>query len=210
MLQRAIRSRGIKYLVHFTRLENLERILAEGLKSKDILDEENQTYLWNDELRLDGHTNAICCSISHPNYKMFYSLRREYPRTDWVVLAIRPSVLWEKEVAFCFTNAANSLITHLPFPNLQGLTAFNKLFEDVEGKPTRQELDLLDHHTTDPQAEILVFDTIEPDYILGVAFNDPRQRDRYKSIYPTKQIKYIPNFFSPRHDYKYWKNINGI
>lgn len=210
MLQQTIQSRNIKYLIHFTRIENLERILSEGLKAKDTLVTEGIPFLWNDAHRLDGRTNASCCSIGHPNYKMFYSLRCEHPGSEWVVLGIKPSILWEKNVAFCFTNAASSSITRLPLNSLKGVNAFNKLFDEVPGKPTRQTLGLAENFPTDPQAEILVFETIETEDIFGVVFQSSARRDEYKIRFSDKQVLYIPNFFSPRHDYQHWKSNSGI
>lgn len=210
MLQNAIQTRDIKYLLHFTRLENLNRILSEGLKPKDILVAEGMPFLWNDAQRLDRRTNALCCSIGHPNYKMFYSLRCEHSGSEWVVLAIKPSILWRKDVAFCFTNAASSSITRLPLHSLKGVNAFNKLFDEVVGKPTRQELGLANNFPTDPQAEILVFDVIEPDDIFGVAFQFQARCDEYKVRLPDKQVLCNSKYFSSRHDYQHWTHISGI
>ncbi len=53
----------------------------------------------------------------------------------------------------------------------RGTQAMLKLFNDIEGKPTRSELNLSPAFTTDPQAEVLVLGNIEHKYILGYACN---------------------------------------
>lgn len=67
-----VSQRRIKSLYHFTSLQNLESILNNGLLSRDKLKENNILHYYNDNLRLENKLNAICVSISFPNYKMFY------------------------------------------------------------------------------------------------------------------------------------------
>ncbi len=59
--------RGIKILVHFTHIENLRRILEEGLLSRETLetirDPLKKPPRFNDQDRYDNHREAICLSI---------------------------------------------------------------------------------------------------------------------------------------------------
>jgi hypothetical protein len=97
--------RNIIRLIHFTRYENLESILTNGLITRDGLNGFNHTVYVNDSLRLDGHTNSISLSLSFPNHRMFYKYRMGSEAQGWVVLAISPEVLWDYECAFCKHNA---------------------------------------------------------------------------------------------------------
>lgn len=95
--------RDITLLCHFTRIENLHSILQQGLLGRNLLETRRQQFLFNDHDRVDGHKEAICLSISFPNYQMFYSIREEKKETQeandsqWVVLLLDAKVLWELE-----------------------------------------------------------------------------------------------------------------
>lgn len=124
----------------------------------------------NDSVRLDGHLDASCISITFPNYKMFYRLRREEATRDeeWVVIGILPEVLWKKDCAFCYSNAATNAIATSNIETFKNRQAFENMFSEFIGKPTRAQMGLSLDEATDPQAEVLVFDVIEPARILKV------------------------------------------
>lgn len=206
-MRNAVEEKGIEYLVHFTRLENLDSILQNGLISRQQLPMVNPYALFNDYLRLDNCQNAICSSITHPNYKMFYSLRMQDTTKEWCVIGIKKDVLWEKNCVFCVENAASSNVTSIPLMYRMGVNAFNKLFEEIEGKPSREQLGLTSDCPTNPQAEVLVFNSIEPNYIVGVAFSSLARRDEYINRYPHLDISFIYHraFFAPRADYAHWR-----
>lgn len=165
--------RAIPYLVHFTHVNNLASILNKGLLPRKKLHDENHSFYYNDELRLDGRPEASSLSISHPNEKMFYKYRINGFENDWVVLVIKPEVLWEKEVAFCKHNAACSLMTNASLASLANPAAFEGMFSG------QREGYLKSHDTSDVQAEVLVFDTIEPSYIKGVVFLDQSSAQKH-------------------------------
>lgn len=204
-MRTAVENKGIQYLVHFTRAENLESILQNGLISVDSLDSREMDYHSNDEYRLDNCCEATCLSIQFPNYKMFYKYRCENPGSDWVVLGIQKDVLWEKDCAFCVENAASSNVTSIPLRRRKGVDAFNLLYNNYPGKPSRESLGISRELPTHPQAEVLVFDIIEPEYILGVAFNNLNDRNKYSDLIPPNMpVKVAPGLFSYRGDYEHW------
>ena len=109
-----LHERGVTRFVHFTSLDNLDSILERGLVPRRTLNDEGIDYLANDQLRLDGldHVNL---SITHPNIKFFYKIRKTYPERYYVVLAIRPDVLLaytgdgdRRRYSFSNTNAASN------------------------------------------------------------------------------------------------------
>lgn len=130
-VQRVVQERSISCLVHFTRLSNLNKILTEGLRSRKDLEKEGYCS-FSDSLRLDGHTECISLSVSFPNYKMFYSLRRDNPEEKWVVLLLQPSILWEKSCAFYRTNAANIMYRFVDIDSRKGVSSFHEMFEEQE------------------------------------------------------------------------------
>ncbi|RBQ29813.1 DarT ssDNA thymidine ADP-ribosyltransferase family protein [Aliarcobacter vitoriensis] len=205
ILENFVNQRGIEYIIHFTRIENLDSILSSGLIPRDELERTGTNSIFNDEHRYDNCKNALCCSIGHPNYKMFYSLRMNNPGTEWCVIGIKKDVLWNKDCAFCVENAASNSVTSIPINQRRGLQAFIKLFDEIENKPPRNVLAIPDNCPTNPQAEILVFDTIEVDNIMGVVFQSQERANEYTKRYnKTNFFHYYKAFFYGRKDHEHW------
>jgi hypothetical protein len=99
VIEEYVAARGITLLLHFTQVCNLDSILQRGILPRNMLIGEDGVR-FNDQYRFDG-TDAVCLSISYPNYKMFFRLRQESPDAEWVVLAVRPRALWMLPCAFC-------------------------------------------------------------------------------------------------------------
>jgi len=206
VMENFVDSRKIEYILHFTRVENLDSILYSGLIPRDELERTGTNSTFNDEYRYDNCKNALCCSVGHPNYKMFYSLRMNNPRTEWCVIGIKKDVLWNKDCAFCIENAASNSVTSISINQRKGLQAFMKLFDEIENKPPRNVLAIPDNCPTNPQAEILIFDRIEVDNIIGVVFQSQQRADEYKTKYNKDNFFiYHKAFFYPRKDYEHWR-----
>lgn len=204
-MEQAVSRRGINHIWHFTRLDNLHSILSDGIVPRLQLERRNSPPLFNDLYRLDGQRGASCFSIGHPNYKMFYRLRCENPGSKWVVIGCRASVLWEKDCAFCHENAASNAVTCIPVENRKGPAAFQRLFAEIEGKPSRESLALPDNCPTHPQAEVLVFNVVEPSYIVGAICQDHPTAQDLTARYPDFQMIYHRAHFSARKDYEHWR-----
>lgn len=205
-MQNAIEQRGIKYLVHFTRIENVVSIFNNGLVPVDTLRQSSTIFSHNDDYRWDNCEDANCLSIMFPNYKMFYSYRNQNPNVDWVVLGINKNVLWEKNCAFCIENAASNNVTSTSLEERKGVEAFNRLYQEYPGKPSREDLGISSYLPTHPQAEVQVFDVIEPKYIWGVAFENISQKNKYETLLPSNlKLQVVPDLFSYRNDYEYWR-----
>jgi hypothetical protein len=183
-MEHEVTKRGINHIWHFTRLENLDSILRRGIVPRALLENSELPAVFNDTFRHDGQKGASCFSIGHPNYKMFYSLRQEHKDATWVVLACKANILWEKDCAFCHQNAASGTVTAIPINQRKGPAAFDRLFLPVEGKPSRADLSLPDSCPTDPQAEVLVFGTVEPAFIVGAVCPSTEVAGTLKSSYP--------------------------
>ena len=200
----AVKKRGIKVVWHFTRRQNLESILEHGLISRQELEENNYGAKFSDEVRCDGHEDAICASISFPNYKMFYPKRLEFPNDDWVIIALCPSVLWKKDCGFCIDNAANAKMAKIPLQTKKSMQSFEGMFAEIEEKPTRADLGLKDLCTTNPQAEVLIFDRIEPEYIMAIICKNNKVKNELCNLFPNEDIQPAPTLYRPRFDYANW------
>lgn len=185
-----IRRRNITELCHFTRVSNCESIMKHGLYSRAYLESSNVLSAeYSDEMRLDGHIDAISLSVSFPNYKMFYIKRNENLDVTWCVLSISPKVLIDCRCKFSWMNAASSEMRDYIAHSDGRSGDFERLFQDY-GKYKRDDIwkRMPDNYTTNPQAEVLVFDHIDCKYIQDVQYNG--------------------NFFRYRDDYEYWKQIS--
>lgn len=203
----ATQERRIKRLVHFTNVVNLSNIIKYGLLPISELDDKEIEYDYNDELRLDNNPDSISISITSPNYKMFYKIRCEKEEENWAVIILDVEKVLNLECAFCYTNAANSEITSIPLTELKSLNAFEEMFSECSGKPSRKVLGLRDYDTTDPQAEILVFDKIPVSAIKCVIFEDFKTMSQFSDDLRQVGIRCIVDeeFFAPRRDYTYWQ-----
>ena len=152
------------------------------LDHQSLLKKQGQQLVPNDKQRIDGHKEAICLSISFPNYPLFskFSWSDDEGRPDysgWVVLLLDAKVLWELDCAFCQENAASNAVRYIPLEDRKNPDALESMFVDVcrdtKGDVyERQSMQIPNHYPTHPQAEVLVFDRIQIDYIKEVHFYD--------------------------------------
>ncbi len=174
-IQAFIRERNIKRLVHFTRVENLASIVLNGLVPVEQTEKSGLNPVINDVHRLDGYRNATSLSISTPNSKMLYRYHMELPSVPWSVLVLSTDILFEKACAFCRYNAADSRIRSRSLPFLRSIKALQGMFEEAEGETA--DWWLRPNDSIDEQAEVLVFDVIEPKYIQVIIVADIETRD---------------------------------
>lgn len=217
-IKKSVSDKGIKFLCHFTSINNLNSILDNGLLSREVLNEIEQPFDFNDEYRLDRYESAICLSVMFPNYKMFYKLRqlKENKNKQWCVLALYPSILWKKDCAFCSDNAASSSSRNKNLDDRKTSDAFEQMFcESFKSRyisdslityGIRAKCSLASYYPTNPQAEVLCFDEISTDFIGGVAFNNRDIMNVYKEKYPNTKMKIMSSLFRGRDDYLEWKN----
>ena len=180
-IQSIAQARDIPYLVHFTRAANLPSIMEHGLVPRDQAIAYGYDPRINDKRRLDGRIGATSLSIGFPNECMFYKYRMQNPFEHWVVLIIDPSILWRKRCIFARRNAAHHTIRDLPAQTLAAATELAGMFDEIDGIASRREQRLRNYDPTDVQAEVMVFDTIEPEHIGHAVFNHTIAFKRYQS-----------------------------
>ena len=172
----------------------------------------------NDEQRIDSKLDCTSCSISFPNYKLFYTFREyKFPESSWVVIVLDKDVLFSPSniTYYCQTNAAGVFPRISSAKELCTATAFENMFCDSlttkENKVIqRASLQISDYITTDPQAEVLISDAIDKKYIGCICFQKQPDIDEYITKYGTDLLeKYdyqiVPGFFDARKDYMFWK-----
>ena len=83
------------------------------------------------------------------------------------------------------------------------MEAFNRIFHEVPGKPPRTVLSLSEGCPTDPQAEVLVFDDIEREYIGVVVTQNKATETDLEAQFPDFEFLYHRALFLPRKDYEH-------
>ncbi len=178
---------GIPHLVHFTRCENLPTILEHGVMSIETCSHQRIDPVCNDTNRYDGQPDAISLSIAFPNYRMFYKYRAMFPATEWAVLLISSATLWEKDCGFYRNNAADARMIRIPREEMKSAQALRDMFSNDLARDSF----LRPYDPSDPQAEVLCYDTIEPSHIEAIAFETREIRAKNWSI-----LKGLESFYA--------------
>lgn len=172
-----LKSRGVKEILHFTDVNNLESIAENGILPRDLLDQLNIPYVSNDVVRLDGKGH-INLSISNLNNSMFYKFRKTYPHHCYVILSLDISLLKDlssTDYYFTSTNAASSKAQVI---NVE------EMFDGWRGK-------LPIHFPTDNQSEVIIKTKINSKYINFIYVEDQYDQNLIRKInkfFPTKQL----------------------
>ena len=172
----------IQYLVHFTNIKNVESIKQHGLLSTCALKRKGLPFYANDDKRLDGYLDYISLSITKVNNELLSAFKYCEKLNKEAIIYIDAALLYkENEVdrIYCDRNAAaktckkgNSLealkgmfcdevkytttkITPFGFANIS--KTYNR---EIDGRKPNE--------TTDPQAEILFQQKIDPKYIVKI------------------------------------------
>ena len=201
-------ARRIDTLIHFTRLENLAGILADGILPRSGPGGQARRVIFNDGVRIDGHKDAVCLSVSFPNYKMFYKYRQTDQTKTWAVLLIRADVLWELDCAFCWANAACSAISKCPLAGRKDPSSLERMFADqCEVSGICRATCIPDWYPTNPQAEVLAFSGVARRYVTAAYFNDQGGRAKFL---PPQGVPLVigvdPEYFRYRRDWEVWSH----
>ena len=164
-IEKEVKERKITQLVHFTKLSNLQSILQKGLIPRCELEKMKISFGYSDEHRYDGHKEAVSFSIEFPNFRMFYS-KRQQNNDVWVVLSVKPDLLWEKDCLFCSGNAAAREVQCI-----EGLEGLKGMY-DGERSSINNEA-----YPTNEQAEVLVPGNVEVKYITYI-YCKTEEKDR--------------------------------
>lgn len=160
--------RKIEGLLHFTQRKNIPGIVEYGLMSRQLQIELQHFGTPSAPDLLSNAPDAISLSISRTNEGMFASKRDDSGHQDWVILALKPEILWTHNCVFCWTNAGkNAIREHRGFRG--GPWAFKLMFSDSDGARG----DLADCFPTSSAAEVQVARHIAPKYIFGALVERP-------------------------------------
>ena len=186
-IRAAAQNRGINALYHFTQLSNIEGILRKGLRSRSSLLEDNDkdvVYVI-DDVRPDGRDDLVSVSIQNINFQMF-DTKRTKSSDQWVILELKPEVLWKYNCIFSWRNAATREIkSHTGFRG--GPWAFEKMFEGLSihgasGTGFRERHNLESWEPTKSDAEMAVVDGINRDEFVDITVPSIAVKNTVESI----------------------------
>jgi hypothetical protein len=171
------RDRDVRLLFHFTQIANLAGIVEHGLSCRRVLAGPEYLAYASSKYRIDGNDGAVSVSISRLNRWMFNKKRKDSGHRDWVVLGLRPDILWTHDCRFCWRNAGHDKIKdHRGFRG--GPWAFTRMFAgDDEARR-----DLPPSCPTDPEAEVQVLERIAPELIVGAIVDRPTTVARVSAL----------------------------
>ena len=217
-----IKNRNIKYLIYFTRIENLKSILQYG-----IVPQKQHSFMNiratgnNSKKRYYFQVDGNGYSIEFPNYRLLNRLREDGDPTDrYVVLCLSAKdVLLNTigEQVYCpdnaLTNEKKYFEKNLEALFLEGYFKEGYVYDDEYHKEinvNRRDLRIPENYTTNPQAEIIICDIVEPKYIKKVVFESNVDKQKWlenNSEFQNQNVEFIVDnyFFGPRSDYEFWK-----
>lgn len=144
--------KGVKWLYHFTNVDNIDSILENGLVARSLQEKKQIISKYNDPN--EAGSDYISVSIEWPNYKMFYKKRIDSPSEKYVVACISVYALTECQFKMYSSNASKAF--------------GSSLVEEAKGlyydSPSRKCL-RHDKYPTDPQAELRILNVIPIKYI---------------------------------------------
>jgi hypothetical protein len=190
-IRKFVKQRGIRDLFHFTRVENIESIMSRGLVSVSELRDREVPFVASDSERRDGRLDGVSLSVSFPNWKMFYNKRvNSDAPTHWVVLSVRPSVLWTHRVEFFTYNAASAEMIDSDRSTHVRSSAFRELFAS-EHRMTEKGSPLPKRFPTQNQAELLVFDPILPRDFQYCVVGTEELTGRVLTVAPDLEVRLV-------------------
>lgn len=194
-------TRGIYELLHFAKASQMPFILRYGLLTNAIL--ANAGGKVEDQSRIDQNSDHVCLSVDFPNYKLFYKRRTEAGMGEtWCILSIEKSLIWERPCIFFPTNAAKNNGGE----GRRGLSGIKAIYAPTYDGIRRSEL-IRESIPTDPQAEVLVPDSILPKHIKRVYFESANSLLLNESIVANsgKKATIRQDLFLPRQDWRLWQ-----
>lgn len=197
--------RGVKYLIHFTPINNLNSIFENGIAPRVCFGDSGEIIV-TDITRWDNHPECSCFSLSFPNYQMLNTKRRTTGRR-FAVLVIDISAMLAPGVDKLYYLPVNASYNGVRW-NITDYTqlrdAKNMFADELEYKGVtylREKLDIPKEYPTSPQAELMIDGIVPPKYVREIHFCDQRTK-----IDAAGMVKWIPDETEVKVDRQYFLN----
>lgn len=181
--------RNIKYLIHFTRMQNIYSILKHGVLSRYDLEKQSLDYCFNDNDRYDGKVDCSCFTIEYPNYYNLKRFMEKYSDEKWVIILLDANFLMTSINYYAFHNASSNCvrcrINELVKPkDFEAMFANNLTVHltDRNREYHRGGVDNMQPYLpTSDQAEILVKGKVDNRFIKKIYFMNEDDKMLFKS-----------------------------
>ena len=184
-IQKIIDKREIRSIFHFTRVENLNNILLNGVVPRNNLS--GSSSIFNDTVRADGKLDHSSFSISFPNHLMFYRLRCADPNSKWAIFVFKADLLMKDNCLFYPINAASSSVSFNSLDCFQGAEALENMF--TYSAESRENI-LRPCDPTDVQAEVMIPSTVTIDHLKGCILSDKKLIEYFSKKFPHIKFAY--------------------
>jgi hypothetical protein len=189
-IPRFLFARNVTSMFHFTSIKNLESIAANGFLGRETLSVKNLNFTPSDEIRYEPILDGVCFSLSRPNYYM--AARKILSGHEMVLLELQ---------------GLSDLLTSLNFVASPGNFGSPLLKRKIESWPEdfiggqglmnmfanseiRKKYLVPDFEPTDPQAEIIMLESVPWRYVSKVYF--PNSTSYSVNDQLTKIIRKLP------------------
>lgn len=217
-----INNRNIKYLIYFTRIENLKSILQYGIIPQKLHSLMNISATGNNsKKRHDFQVEGNGYSIEFPNYRLLSRLRENGNTADrYVMLRLSAKDVLINTIGkqvYCIDNALTSSTKYgdgnldelfLPEYHKEGYVYNDEYQKGIHNY--RDILNIPDNYTTNPQAEVEIRSIVEPKYIKQVVFENNNDKQSWldsNGEYQNESVDFMVDskLFGPRLDYQFWQ-----
>jgi hypothetical protein len=191
-----LKRRKITKLFHFTHIDNFESILRDGFQTREQLDFNLQSYTPSDNDRLDGFLESVSFSIGKPN-TLLLSDKNFKNNHKMVLFEVAANNLLTQNFGALPSNAAKGFFQEILGTDKSRFIGIRGLKGMYLNEELRKKAFLPIEEPTDPQAEILFFEPIESQKILGVHLSErfpEAERNRFTRIvsdFPNLKRDYI-------------------
>lgn len=203
--------RGVTRLCHFTKIKSLVHIVASSLGILATQFIQSDIKKQNDNQRIDGALDYVCCSIEYPNTWYWSKLRQRDEDAvfkEWAILCIDTEIIKYRKIKFCPCNAAyqgGRFIT-------QNFSQFDELFAEntiVGQKKYYRSPEMLPCCPTDGQAEILIKHDIPLRFIRAIIVGNESAADQINAVLKICKCK-IDIYIAPDVCNTNWSNLIRI
>ena len=130
---------------------------------------------------------------------MFHKLKNNSPN-KWCVIELDSSLLYEKDCIFSRYNATSSEEKNRDIKSRKGILGLESMFCNEYNGLNRSDLNIPSYYPTNPQAEVLIFGTVEPKYIKRIIMQSNDDVIKFSQRYKNMNIEQDDCFFGPRRD----------
>lgn len=182
LIEMEVYNRKINLLIHFTNISNIKSILSNGILSVEKLRSSKLKYKFTDAERWDKRLDYVSTSIEDYNIYFFSTLSDQ---SNYCLIYLDSSILYELDCLYCFTNAANRVIRYSKNSSLNTYKAFCDMFDDEITYPTSYGVirkigragNGAKNLPTCNQAEVLIKNQIHTKYIKKIKFQKAISED---------------------------------